>query len=112
VTRFAPISLAVFAACAMQRPQVLTPVRIDTARASAAPVTAEATSTIGSSGRARTIDADPLARVDRMEWPAPGATRSASGAPGPEYWQQRADYSIAVTLDTARQRIAGPGSIR
>jgi hypothetical protein len=37
-----------------------------------------------------------------MEWPGPSGTRSASGAPGPEYWQQRADYTIAVSLDTTR----------
>ena len=60
----------------------------------------------------RTVDTDPLARVDRMEWPAPSGTRSASGAPGPEYWQQRADYSIAVSLDTAQQRVAGSVTIR
>ena len=47
-----------------------------------------------------------------MEWPGPNAVRSASGAPGPEYWQQRADYTIAVTLDTARQRVAGSVTIR
>ena len=27
----------------------------------------------------------------------PTATRLASGAPGPDYWQQRADYRIEVT---------------
>jgi hypothetical protein len=29
------------------------------------------------------------------------AYRSGSGAPGPRYWQHRADYKIAATLDTA-----------
>ncbi|MBS1745961.1 MAG: M1 family metallopeptidase [Bacteroidetes bacterium] len=33
--------------------------------------------------------------------------RSASGAPGPAYWQNRADYKINVTLDTAAQKVAG-----
>ncbi len=33
--------------------------------------------------------------------------RSASGAPGPSYWQNHADYKIAVTLDTAKKQIAG-----
>jgi hypothetical protein len=111
------ISLAALAACAAQRPQVLTPVRVDTARSSAtAPAAATpatpAVPAIGGGGRPRTIDTDPLARVDRMEWPGPNATRSASGAPGPEYWQQRADYSIAVSLDTAQQRVAGAVTIR
>ncbi|MGH7497674.1 MAG: M1 family metallopeptidase [Gemmatimonadales bacterium] len=38
--------------------------------------------------------------------------RSASGAPGPRYWQQRADYSIKVTLDTATKRLSGSEQIR
>lgn len=37
--------------------------------------------------------------------------RSASGAPGPKYWQNRADYKINVHLDTAVQRISGQVSI-
>ena len=108
------ISVALLAACAVQRPQVLTPVRVDTARATgtSAPVVTPAATAIGGGWRARTVDTDPLARVDRMEWPAPSGTRSASGAPGPEYWQQRADYGIAVSLDTAQQRVAGSVTIR
>ncbi len=27
--------------------------------------------------------------------------RTANGAPGPKYWQNRADYKLNVTLDTA-----------
>jgi hypothetical protein len=33
--------------------------------------------------------------------------RSASGMPGPKYWQNRADYKIDVSLDTAKHRIEG-----
>src|SRR2546425_9201482 len=36
--------------------------------------------------------------------PAANRVRSASGAPGPDYWQQRADYVIRATLDTAGSR--------
>ncbi|NDD74481.1 MAG: M1 family peptidase [Gammaproteobacteria bacterium] len=43
--------------------------------------------------------------------PTPGATRSASGAPGPQYWQQRADYRIKVSLDEQRRRISGSETI-
>ncbi|HEU5260931.1 MAG TPA: M1 family metallopeptidase [Gemmatimonadales bacterium] len=43
--------------------------------------------------------------------PAPNRVRSASGAPGPDYWQQRADYVIRATLDTATQTIRGTGRI-
>ncbi len=39
--------------------------------------------------------------------PAPNRVRGASGAPGPDYWQQRADYVIRAALDTATQTIHG-----
>jgi len=108
------IALAVLAACAAQRPQVLTPIRVDTTRAAAGPAPAAVppATVAGSVGRPRTVDTDALARVDRMEWPGPNGTRSASGAPGPDYWQQRADYTIAVSLDTTEQRVAGTVTIR
>jgi hypothetical protein len=32
--------------------------------------------------------------------------RSASGEPGPKYWQNKANYNIAATLDTAAQRLS------
>ena len=31
--------------------------------------------------------------------PTPNEYRTASGAPGPKYWQQRADYDIKCDLD-------------
>lgn len=37
--------------------------------------------------------------------------RSASGEPGPKYWQNRADYSIACTLDTTAHTIEGSVAI-
>ncbi|MDQ3279154.1 MAG: M1 family peptidase, partial [Bacteroidota bacterium] len=33
--------------------------------------------------------------------------RSANGSPGPQYWQNSADYKLAVTLDTAQHKISG-----
>jgi hypothetical protein len=33
--------------------------------------------------------------------------RSAGGQPGPAYWQNRADYKIAVSLDTAQKTVKG-----
>jgi hypothetical protein len=33
--------------------------------------------------------------------------RSASGAPGVKYWQNRADYKLNVTLDTAGHKVSG-----
>ena len=38
--------------------------------------------------------------------------RSGSGRPGENYWQNRADYTIEVTLDTARQQVRGTAAIR
>ncbi|MGH9900953.1 MAG: M1 family metallopeptidase, partial [Pyrinomonadaceae bacterium] len=43
--------------------------------------------------------------------PTPNEYRSASGAPGHRYWQQRADYTIDVELDDARQRITGTETV-
>ena len=45
-------------------------------------------------------------------YPYPGTDyRSASGEPGPKYWQNRADYSISCTLDTAKHRVSGSVTI-
>src|SRR2546426_5853696 len=44
--------------------------------------------------------------------PAPNRVRGPSGAPGPDYWQQRADYVIRATLDTAGSLLHGTERIR
>jgi peptidase M1-like protein len=44
--------------------------------------------------------------------PPPNEVRRADGAPGPRYWQQRADYVIKATLDTAARRIDATEQIR
>jgi len=43
--------------------------------------------------------------------PTPNEYRTASGAPGHKYWQQRADYDIDVELDDVNQKIIGRASI-
>ncbi|MET0262979.1 MAG: hypothetical protein ABW223_08785, partial [Rariglobus sp.] len=43
--------------------------------------------------------------------PTPNGYRTASGAPGHEYWQQRANYVIDVTLDDSARTIRGKGEI-
>jgi len=43
--------------------------------------------------------------------PTPNEYRSGSGAPGPKYWQQRADYLITAELDDSNQTIAGSEAI-
>lgn len=42
---------------------------------------------------------------------SPNAYRDAGGYPGPEYWQQQADYKIKCTLDTKEQRLDGSETI-
>ncbi|HEV2086398.1 MAG TPA: M1 family metallopeptidase, partial [Gemmatimonadales bacterium] len=44
--------------------------------------------------------------------PPPSDTRRADGAPGQSYWQQRVDYTIRATLDTAAKRLSGTETIR
>jgi hypothetical protein len=43
--------------------------------------------------------------------PTPNEYRTGSGAPGPKYWQQKADYDIAVELDDTKQSISGSETI-
>ncbi|MBL8900644.1 MAG: M1 family metallopeptidase [Planctomycetes bacterium] len=42
-----------------------------------------------------------------LDLPTPNALRTASGAPGPEYWQQEAHYRIEVALDPATREVRG-----
>ena len=43
--------------------------------------------------------------------PTPNVYRSGDGAPGPSYWQQKADYKIKVELDDENQKIIGSEQI-
>jgi hypothetical protein len=43
--------------------------------------------------------------------PTPNEYRTASGAPGPKYWQQRADYDIKCELDEKNQKLTGSETI-
>ncbi|HEX2532186.1 MAG TPA: M1 family metallopeptidase [Chitinophagaceae bacterium] len=43
--------------------------------------------------------------------PTPNEYRTASGAPGPKYWQQRADYDIKCTLDEKNLKLTGSETI-
>jgi hypothetical protein len=43
--------------------------------------------------------------------PTPNEYRTASGAPGPKYWQQRCDYDITCELDEANRRLIGRETI-
>ena len=60
-------------------------------------------------GAAEPFD-DKFRQLDEM-LPTASDTRTASGAPGHRYWQQRADYKLRATLDEARRSITGSGTI-
>ncbi|REL34084.1 M1 family metallopeptidase [Thalassotalea euphylliae] len=49
---------------------------------------------------------DKFRQLDEL-LPTPNTYRTASGAPGHQYWQQEVDYEINITLDDATQRLMG-----
>ncbi len=81
----------------------------------AATALAAAVSTVGAQGArggtGETLIADSSIFARLTGLPAPNAYRLASGAPGPAYWQNRADYDIHATLDTAKRELRGELSL-
>ncbi len=63
---------------------------------------------IGAPGLGQSKD-NPVDKFRQLEeiLPTPNAERIASGAPGPGYWQQRADYKMRLELDDENQRLTG-----
>ncbi len=56
---------------------------------------------------------DPHTLFDPRFYNDPGTVyRSGSGKPGPQYWQNSADYTINVKLDPEQQKISGQTAIR
>jgi hypothetical protein len=45
------------------------------------------------------------------DWPTPTETRLASGAPGPDYWQQDVDYAIKIRLNEGARRLIGQQTV-
>ncbi|MFY0688176.1 MAG: M1 family metallopeptidase [Cyclobacteriaceae bacterium] len=43
--------------------------------------------------------------------PSPNTYRTAAGAPGKEYWQQRADYKMKIAIDDDKQTLTGSETI-
>jgi hypothetical protein len=104
MVRLAPIILLGAAACASrQTPAGTTPqptataVRIDTLPSVV----------MSLSGSSRDQTANVFFPMAGKEWPGPNRYRGANGAPGPDYWQQRANYRISATLDTTSKSING-----
>src|ERR1019366_7647826 len=51
---------------------------------------------------------DPRETFAPLSLPSPvNAYRSGDGTPGPDYWQNRADYKIAATVDPAKAMLSG-----
>ncbi|MFN2635543.1 MAG: M1 family metallopeptidase [Gemmatimonadaceae bacterium] len=104
------VFLAIALCSCAQRPVVLAPVRLETQIDTA--TNREGTDL---SARPRSNSAapdDPFASTNRIDWPGPNNYRSGSGAPGPDYWQQRADYTITASLDTGTTEVRGSTEIR
>ena len=53
---------------------------------------------------------DKFRQLDQ-ELPTPNTYRTASGAPGHQYWQQKADHDIKLELDDATQKITGSQTV-
>lgn len=90
------------AACAPQRPVILPTVQLS----------ADTTSQQQPRPFVDSRRYDPFATMDRIDWPGPNRYRASSGVPGPDYWQQRADYTINALLDTTTTEITGSVEIR
>jgi len=81
----------------------------------AALLTAFVSITVVDVAHAQGLKADD-ARRDRFRqldevWPTPNDRRTASGAPGHKYWQQRADYDIKVVLDEDKKLLTGDETV-
>jgi hypothetical protein len=50
-------------------------------------------------------------RFRPLTLPPPNEYRTASGRPGPKYWQQQVDYRITATLDPANNEVRGRETI-
>jgi hypothetical protein len=65
---------------------------------------------ISAFGQSKSNPSDKFKQLDE-KLPTPNEYRTASGAPGNKYWQQRADYVIDVELDDVNQRIIGKETV-
>ncbi|MBU1375165.1 MAG: M1 family metallopeptidase [Alphaproteobacteria bacterium] len=54
---------------------------------------------------------DAFRQLEGEEWPTPNDYRSASGAPGYRYWQQKVDYKIQARLDEPTRTVTGKATI-
>ena len=50
---------------------------------------------------------EPVEMFEPFSLPTPNTIRTGSGRPGPDYWQQRADYDIEASLDEDTDTVTG-----
>jgi peptidase M1-like protein len=73
-----------------------------------APIPAPSPGTTGHSSRAAGIE---MPISEAYERAVASGTRTNSGAPGPRYWQQWADYRLEAELNPISKRLTGKGAI-
>lgn len=54
---------------------------------------------------------DAFRQLEDEDWPTPNRERRATGAPGPDYWQQQVDYDIDIRLDEEEKHLYGVETI-
>ena len=60
--------------------------------------------------QSKTVPSDKFKQLEE-NLPTPNEYRTASGAPGNRYWQQRADYVVDVEIDDVNQKLSGRETI-
>lgn len=54
---------------------------------------------------------DAFRQLEDEDWPSPNRERRATGAPGPDYWQQQVDYDIDIHLNERTNRLTGTETV-
>ena len=65
---------------------------------------------IGAFGQTESYNHNKFKQLEE-ELPTPNVYRTASGAPGHEYWQMKADYNMKVEIDDEKQQLHGEETI-
>lgn len=68
---------------------------------------AQAQVSVGAAVQSKGEYEDAFRQFEGEDWPTPNVYRTATGEPGPQYWQQKVDYVIDVTLDEANRSLTG-----
>ncbi|MFN2393630.1 MAG: M1 family metallopeptidase [Pyrinomonadaceae bacterium] len=66
--------------------------------------------TVFTFGQSKSNPSDKFKQLEE-NLPTPNEQRTASGAPGARYWQQRADYVVDVEIDDVNQRLIGKETV-